>query len=61
MHERKHFFDDPRNVKKVLRVFYVICALLLLADVATGTSSMPGRGCGGSTRATGSSPACCWC
>ena len=33
MHERKHFFDDPRSVKKVLRVFYVICALLLLADV----------------------------
>lgn len=33
MHERKHFFDHPGNVKKVLRVFYVVCALLLLADV----------------------------
>ena len=33
MHERKHFFDDPGNVRKVLRVFYVICALLLLADI----------------------------
>ena len=33
MRERKHFFDDPGNVKKVLRVFYVVCALLLLADV----------------------------
>ena len=32
MDERKHFFDDPGNVKKVLRVFYVICAVLLLAD-----------------------------
>ena len=32
MDERKHFFDHPGNVKKVLRVFYVICAGLLLAD-----------------------------
>ena len=32
MDERKHFFDDPGNVKKVLRIFYVICAALLLAD-----------------------------
>ena len=29
---RKHFFDDPGNVKKVLRVFYAVCAALLLAD-----------------------------
>ena len=34
MDERKHFFDDPGNVKKVLRIFYVICAGLLLADFA---------------------------
>ena len=34
MAERNHFFDDPANVKKVLRVFYVICAVLLLADFA---------------------------
>jgi len=32
MDERKHFFDHPGNVKKVLRVFYAICAVLLLAD-----------------------------
>ena len=32
MDERKHFVDDPGNGKKVLRVFYVICAVLLLAD-----------------------------
>ena len=32
MHERKRFFDDPGNVKKVLRVFYAVCAALLLAD-----------------------------
>ena len=32
MDKRTHFFDDPGNVKKVLRVFYVICAVLLLAD-----------------------------
>ena len=34
MDDRKHFFDDPGNVKKVLRIFYVICAGLLLADLA---------------------------
>ena len=32
MDERKHFFDDPGNVKKVLHIFYVICGGLLLAD-----------------------------
>ena len=32
MDERKRFFDHPGNVRKVLRVFYVICAGLLLAD-----------------------------
>ena len=32
MDERKRFFDHPGNVGKVLRVFYVICAGLLLAD-----------------------------
>ena len=30
---RKHFFDDPRNLKLTLRVFYGICAGLLLLDV----------------------------
>ncbi len=28
----KHFFDDPHNVKLTLRVFYGICAGLLLLD-----------------------------
>ena len=32
MNERKHYFDEPDNVKKVLRVFYVICAGLFLVD-----------------------------
>ena len=26
------FFDKPENVSKVLKVFYVICALLVIAD-----------------------------
>lgn len=28
----KHFFDRPRNVKRMLRVFYAVCAGLLAAD-----------------------------
>ena len=31
--EKTYFFDKPENIRKVLRVFYVICALLLLLDV----------------------------
>ena len=30
--EKTHFFDKTRNIKWVLRVFYVICAVLLLVD-----------------------------
>jgi len=26
------FFDKPENVNKMLKVFYVICALLVVAD-----------------------------
>lgn len=26
------FFDKPENVSKMLKVFYVICALLVVAD-----------------------------
>ena len=33
MDRQKHFLDSPGNVKKMLRIFYVICAGLLLADV----------------------------
>jgi hypothetical protein len=29
----KHFFDDPANLKKVLKIFYITCAGLLLLDV----------------------------
>ncbi len=29
---KKYIFDDPKNVKRLLIVFYVICALLFLLD-----------------------------
>ena len=32
MPEKKHIFDDPKNVKRLLHVFYVLCAALLIAD-----------------------------
>ena len=30
--EKTHVFDKVENIGKLLRVFYVLCALLLLAD-----------------------------
>ena len=30
--DKKHIFDDPKNVQRLIRGFYVICALLVLAD-----------------------------
>jgi hypothetical protein len=30
--EPQGFFDKPENVSKMLKVFYVICGLLVLAD-----------------------------
>jgi hypothetical protein len=30
--EKSHYFDKPENVKKVLRIFYVVCGGLILAD-----------------------------
>ena len=30
--KKKHIFDDPRNVKRLLRVVYVICAVLVGLD-----------------------------
>lgn len=30
--EKQHLFDKPENVKRLLRLLYVICALLFLAD-----------------------------
>jgi len=31
--ERKHFFDEHRNLERVLRIFYALCAGLLLLDL----------------------------
>jgi hypothetical protein len=31
--QQKHLFDDPRNVSRLLRVFYAICILLFLLDL----------------------------
>ena len=31
--EKPHFFDKPANVKKFLRGFYIICAILLTVDL----------------------------
>ena len=31
--EKQHIFDDPRNLKRLLRVFFTLCAVLLLLDV----------------------------
>ncbi len=33
MPERPHVFDKPQNVKLVLRVFYALCAIVLLLDL----------------------------
>ena len=30
--EHRHVFDNPANVRLLLRVFYVICALLVLVE-----------------------------
>lgn len=30
--EKKYFFDDPKNIKRVLHVFYVLCAILFVLD-----------------------------
>ena len=31
-HDSDGWFDKPENVRKMLRVFYVICGLLVLVD-----------------------------
>ena len=31
--EKTYWLDDPRNVDRVVHVFYVVCALLLAIDV----------------------------
>lgn len=30
--EKKYLFDDPKNIKRLLTVFYVCCALLVVLD-----------------------------
>ena len=30
--EKKHFFDDPNNIKRVLYVFYACCVILFALD-----------------------------
>ncbi len=31
--KKKHIFDDPRNVRLVLRILYAICAAVFLLDI----------------------------
>ena len=31
--DRQHIFDKPENVRRLLRLLYLICALLLAADL----------------------------
>ncbi|MDH3899781.1 MAG: hypothetical protein OEU51_01895 [Gammaproteobacteria bacterium] len=31
--ERQHVFDKPENVRRLLRILYLACALLLVADL----------------------------
>lgn len=33
MPERPHVFDKPRNVKRLLRVFYALCTLILSLEL----------------------------
>jgi hypothetical protein len=30
--DKKYLFDDPKNIKRLLTIFYVICALLFILD-----------------------------
>lgn len=29
---KKHLFDDPQNIKRLLNIFYICCALLVILD-----------------------------
>jgi hypothetical protein len=31
--EKKHIFDDPRNIKRLIRVFFVVCAVMIALDL----------------------------
>ncbi|MBI82292.1 MAG: hypothetical protein CMJ81_03770 [Planctomycetaceae bacterium] len=46
--EKKYWLDNPRNVKKIIYALYVVCALLLLADVTYHKHThFDLEGCGG--------------
>jgi len=30
--EKKYFFDNPNNIKRMMHVFYAICAILVVLD-----------------------------
>ena len=30
--EKKYLFDDPKNIKRLMRIFYVCCVLLVVLD-----------------------------
>lgn len=30
--EKKHLFDDPKNIKRLMHIFYVCCVLLVILD-----------------------------
>ncbi|MCP5084409.1 MAG: hypothetical protein GY948_22190 [Alphaproteobacteria bacterium] len=30
--DKKHIFDDPKNVQRLLNGFYAVCALLVVVD-----------------------------
>ncbi len=34
-HEKRHFFDSPKNVKRFLYGFYFLCALLIIPEFFT--------------------------
>lgn len=38
MNEKKHLFDNPKNIKRLLIVFFSACVLLLVLDLFTDKS-----------------------
>ena len=42
--EKEHYFDKPGNVKRVMRVFFTCCVLLLLLDVVDAALQLFGIG-----------------
>ena len=33
MDKKEHIFDNPKNIKRLLRIFYVCCGLLISLDL----------------------------